>query len=47
MKVIKAKSGTDKEGKPYYKIIGRVITSKNGGEMIKIDVVPVAWDGWL
>lgn len=44
-KVLRAKTGQDKNGKDFYSNIGRVIeTSK--GQSIKIDVIPVGWDGW-
>lgn len=44
-KELRAKTGEDKDGKPFYKTIGRLMdTSK--GPMIKLDVVPCAWDGW-
>jgi hypothetical protein len=44
-KVVRAKTGEDKSGKAFYSTIGRVIeTSK--GLMLKLDAVPVGWDGW-
>lgn len=38
---------TDKDGKEKnsYLTIGRIIETKNG-EMIKMDSVPMNWDGW-
>ena len=47
---IRAKVGTYKdkqtgEEKASYKTIGRTIETKNG-PMIKLDVVPLNWDGW-
>lgn len=44
-KVIRAKTGEDKSGKAFYSTIGRYMeTSK--GPMVKLDVVPLGWDGW-
>lgn len=44
-KVLRAKTGADKDGKSFYSNIGRLIeTSK--GPSIKLDVIPVGWDGW-
>ncbi len=39
---------TDKNGqeKNQYLTIGKVLETKNGSHMIKIDTVPVGWDGW-
>lgn len=38
---------TNKEGKEknQYLTIGRIIETKNG-EMMKIESIPVGWDGW-
>jgi hypothetical protein len=49
-KEIRAITGTytDREGneKKSYATIGRIMTTNKGGEMIKLDTVPVNWDGW-
>jgi len=42
---VRAKTGEDKDGKPIYRTIGRVLTTKNG-PMLKLDSVPLMWDGW-
>jgi hypothetical protein len=42
---VRAKTGEDKDGKPIYRQIGRVLTTKNG-PMLKLDTVPLQWDGW-
>jgi hypothetical protein len=44
-KEIRAKTGEDKDGKPFYKTIGRYMETKKG-PMIKLDVAPLGWDGW-
>ncbi len=48
---ISAKSGTykDKQGneKNSYTRCGVVMTTKNGGQMAKIEALPVHFDGWL
>jgi len=50
-KILRAKTGTytDRQTgqeKTSYATIGRVIVTKTGNEMIKIDSIPVNWDGW-
>jgi hypothetical protein len=42
---VRAKTGEDRDGKPFYKTIGRVLSTKNG-PMLKLDVIPLGWDGW-
>jgi len=46
---VRAKTGTytDKSGqeKSSYKTIGRTVQTKNG-PMLKLDVIPMNWDGW-
>lgn len=39
---------TDRDGneKNSYATLGKVIQTKKGGFMLKIDTVPVTWDGW-
>ena len=39
---------TDKNGqeKNQYQNMGKIIETAKGSQMIKIDVVPVGWDGW-
>lgn len=39
---------TDKSGaeKSRYHKIGVVMTTQNGGELIKIEAIPVGWDGF-
>lgn len=39
---------TDREGKEknQYQNMGKIIETAKGSHMIKIDVVPVGWDGW-
>jgi len=44
-KEVRAKTGEDKDGKAYYKTIGRVLETK-AGPMLKLDMVPLLWDGW-
>lgn len=46
---IRAKIGEyekDGETKARYMTIGAVLETKNGGKMIKIDVIPTNWDGF-
>ena len=47
---VRAKTGTykDKDGaeKTAYTTMGKVIQMKEGGFVLKIDSVPVNWDGW-
>lgn len=45
MKEVRAKTGEDKDGKAFYKTIGRVMETKSG-PMLKLDMVPLGWDGW-
>lgn len=42
---VRAKTGEDRDGKPFYKTIGRVMSTKNG-PMLKLDMIPLQWDGW-
>lgn len=42
---VRAKTGENSEGKAFYKTIGRVIETQKG-QMLKLDVVPLGWDGW-
>jgi hypothetical protein len=44
-KVLRAQTGADKDGKKFYSNIGRYMETK-AGPMIKLDVIPVGWDGW-
>lgn len=44
-KEIRAKTGEDQNGKAFYKTIGRYMETKKG-PMIKLDTMPLAWDGW-
>lgn len=44
-KEVRAKTGEDKDGKPFYKTIGRVMDTK-AGPMLKLDTIPLQWDGW-
>lgn len=44
-KEVRAKTGEDKEGKAIYRTIGRVLDTKNG-PMLKLDSIPLQWDGW-
>lgn len=39
---------TDKDGneKNSYATLGKVIETKKGGFMLKLDTIPVTWDGW-
>lgn len=43
-----AEKYTDKTGKEKnrYQRIGSIITTKNGSDMLKIENIPVGWDGW-
>ena len=46
---IRAVTGTyekDGETKKRYATIGAVLETKNGGQMIKLDTLPVSWDGF-
>lgn len=46
---IRAKIGEyekDGETKSRYSTIGAVLETKNGGMMIKIDSIPVGWEGF-
>lgn len=47
---IRAKTGTytDKEGneKSSYMTVGKILETKNGDFMLKLDSVPMQWDGW-
>lgn len=46
---IRAKTGEyekDGETKTRYATIGAVIETKNGGKMIKLDTMPMNWDGF-
>ena len=36
----------DGETKKRYTTIGAVLETKNGGQMIKLDTLPVNWDGF-
>jgi len=38
--------GQDKNGKSISRKIGAIISTKNGGFMLKIESIPVGWDGW-
>ena len=42
---VRAKTGEDKEGKAIYRTIGRVLTTQKG-QMLKLDSIPLQWDGW-
>jgi hypothetical protein len=42
---VRAKTGEDKDGKAFYKTIGRVLTTQKG-QMLKLDTMPMNWDGW-
>lgn len=48
--VLKMANGTytDKNGKEQTSWLqfGKVLEKKNGGLSLKIDSIPVAWDGW-
>jgi len=44
-KEVRAKTGTDRDDKPIYRVIGRVLDTKNG-PMLKLDSIPLGWDGW-
>lgn len=44
-KEVRAKTGEDRDGKAFYKTIGRVMETK-AGPMLKLDLVPLGWDGW-
>ena len=39
---------TDREGKEknQYQNMGKLIETQGGKQMIKIDVIPIGWDGW-
>lgn len=42
---VRAKTGEDKDGKAIWRTIGRVMETKNG-PMLKLDTLPLQWDGW-
>lgn len=42
---VRAKTGEDRDGKAIYRTIGRVMSTKNG-PMLKLDSIPLQWDGW-
>lgn len=44
-KEVRAKTGEDRDGKAFYKTIGRVMETK-AGPMLKLDAIPLGWDGW-
>lgn len=44
-KEVRAKTGEDRDGKPIWRTIGRVMETKNG-PMLKLDTLPLQWDGW-
>ena len=44
-KEVRAKTGEDKDGKPFYKTIGRVVDTAKG-QSLKLDLIPLGWDGW-
>ena len=46
MKVVRARVDVDKEGKGIYRDIGRIVETKKHGPMLKLNVIPVGWDGW-
>ena len=45
MKVVRARCDVDKDGKGVFKDIGRIVDTKKG-PMLKLDVIPVNWDGF-
>ena len=50
LKEIVATTGTytDSQGneKKRYTKLGVAMSTRNGGEMIKIESIPIGWDGW-
>jgi hypothetical protein len=44
-KEVRAKTGEDRDGKAIYRTIGRVLETK-AGPMLKLDSIPLLWDGW-
>lgn len=45
LKVVRARVETDSDGKGVFKDIGRVVETKKG-TMLKLNTIPVGWDGW-
>lgn len=43
---VTTKVGQDKTGKDVTRKIGVIVSTKNGGFMLKLESVPIGWDGW-